>query len=535
MSSAARLALLWALLGAPASAQVAPSGAAVDNTALVSFNDGAQDRTEASPTVHSTVLNVCTPALSAPTTVTVPPAGQTLWPVTLTTRSNGEQHVALRLQSPFTARVVHDLNRNGQVDAGETELNGSLTLKASEGAMLLVVLSATATTSAAPVILTADCGEVATISANSTVPAAALSLRKSITQTGVLKNGDAVNYTLELENTGQTTLTDLRAEDLLDSELAFEHADLGGTLNGETVVWTGLTLAPGQKLQLRLDTRIKDGTADNADVRNVFRAAAPQLAQPVTSNVVSTTTFSSALLIDKSVNQQLVQVGNLITFTVRVTNSSAAADLTDVTLEDRMPAGLTLQPGSSTLDGTPILDPIGTPPVYPLGDFAPKQSRVLRYVTRVNASSTGAVTNVAVANGKLGSLGAVLGSVTSNPSNAQVLATAPGELGRAVITGRVYIDRDDSGSFTAGDTALPGARVLLAGGRAAVTDTFGRYHFDAVTPGTHALRLDPVTPGQPADHPGDAGRPGSRLINAFGLINVDFPVLPLTGRVTHHP
>ncbi|MFC4637890.1 DUF7507 domain-containing protein [Deinococcus hohokamensis] len=529
MTHTARLALLGALLGATASGQVAPAGAFVDNTAHVLFNDGDRDGTQASATVHSTVASVCIPALSAPSDVLVPPAGQAVWPVTLTTQSNSEQQVYLTVQSPFAARVVHDTNGNGAIDAADTELHGSVTLGASQGAALLIELKATPTTIAAPVTLTADCGERATITANSTVPQAALSLRKTLTQTGILKSGDTVSYTLELENTGQTPLTDLRAEDALDSELRFERADFGGTLSGTTVVWTGLTLAPGQKMQLHLDARIKDGTKDNADVRNTFQAMAPQLVKAATSNTVTATTFSSALLIDKTVSKQAVQVGDLITFSIRITNGSPTATLSDVTLEDRMPAGLTLQPGTSTLDGVPLQDPTGTPAVYRLGDFAPRQSRVLRYVTRVNAQSAGAITNVAVASGKLGLLGATLGVVASNVSNAQVLPVPPGELGRALITGRVYLDRDESGTFTAGDAALPGARILLAGGRSAVTDSFGRYHFEAVTPGTHALRLDPVAPGAPAPHPGDAGRPGSRLVNAFGLVNVDFPVKPLVG------
>ncbi|MFD1734134.1 hypothetical protein ACFSC4_27320 [Deinococcus malanensis] len=62
------------------------------------------------------------------------------------------------------------------------------------------------------------------------------------------------------------------------------------------------------------------------------------------------------------------------------------------------------------------------------------------------------------------------------------------------IVGRVFIDTNGNRMFDAGvDTAVPLARILLAGGREVRTDAQGRYSFTNVAMGTHALRLDPAS------------------------------------------
>ncbi len=94
-----------------------------------------------------------------------------------------------------------------------------------------------------------------------------------------------------------------------------------------------------------------------------------------------------------------------------------------------------------------------------------------------------------------------------------------GELVSTSVAGRVYHDRDASGTFTAGDAGIGGATVTLAGtddlgatvSRTATTDATGTYSFARLRPGTYTL-----TETQPAgylDGADTVGTAGGTLAN----------------------
>ncbi|MFD1732001.1 hypothetical protein ACFSC4_14530 [Deinococcus malanensis] len=96
---------------------------------------------------------------------------------------------------------------------------------------------------------------------------------------------------------------------------------------------------------------------------------------------------------------------------------------------------------------------------------------------------------------------------------------------QADILGVVFVDRNRNGLYDeALDTPVARARVLLAGGREALTDERGRYSFGNVRIGTHALRLDPsTTPYQALITHQAGGLSGTKTVHVTGLTSVDFP------------
>jgi hypothetical protein len=97
---------------------------------------------------------------------------------------------------------------------------------------------------------------------------------------------------------------------------------------------------------------------------------------------------------------------------------------------------------------------------------------------------------------------------------------------KAVIVGRVYVDRNNNDSYEDGvDQGIAGARVYLSNGRYAVTDAKGRYSLTDVEPGIQAVRLDPLTVGYRVKGvPDDQGQRGTRYVNirGAGIHNEDF-------------
>lgn len=102
-----------------------------------------------------------------------------------------------------------------------------------------------------------------------------------------------------------------------------------------------------------------------------------------------------------------------------------------------------------------------------------------------NAQLTNVVDVTAVAPGRAG-IGRGSGSASVLVAQSTFGSCYP-------ITGRVYLDRPESGHFEDPDVGLAGVNIYLDNGENVTTDAFGRYDFPCVHPGMHALRLDQTT------------------------------------------
>lgn len=197
-----------------------------------------------------------------------------------------------------------------------------------------------------------------------------------------------------------------------------------------------------------------------------------------------------------------VVVGGTLNYQIKVINSGVVA-LSDIKIIDTLPKGLTYLLGSSTRAGAAIADPsIGTNAngqsvlTWNLGagSLAPNADSAIRFGTIVTpAAANGDLLNVASASANASNGAATVG-VQSNASIAAVKVSLGVFAPRTTIVGRVYFDNNNNDSFERDtDEPVQGARVYLSDGRWAVTDPLGRYSIPEVSPGRHAVRLDPIT------------------------------------------
>ena len=86
------------------------------------------------------------------------------------------------------------------------------------------------------------------------------------------------------------------------------------------------------------------------------------------------------------------------------------------------------------------------------------------------------------------------------PVSAQtgVRAGASSLTAQRALVGRVYVDTNNNGTFDKGDEPVPGARVFLSNGQAAVTDSEGLFSLPTIPQGSVVVSVDPVT--LPADY-----------------------------------
>jgi uncharacterized repeat protein (TIGR01451 family) len=75
-------------------------------------------------------------------------------------------------------------------------------------------------------------------------------------------------------------------------------------------------------------------------------------------------------------------------------------------------------------------------------------------------------------------------------ATAAVVVVSDPDLDQSVLIGKVFCDADADAEQGPGEPGLPGALVLADSGDFAITDSAGKFHFQALEAGTHAFKLD---------------------------------------------
>lgn len=359
----------------------------------------------------------------------------------------------------------------------------------------------------------------------------------AVPEGGSVATGDTVTYTLVIRNPYAHALTGAVVRDPVPAHVNAVSATAGGVITGQpgnqTATWTLGTLAPGESRTLTLVTTVSPRAVDGEGLKNVFTLTTTELGTPVPSNETVTPVWSAQLRVVKAVSAKEATYGDRLTYTLTITNQSVTTPIVQASVTDTPARGLAYVPGTSTLDGQPLIDPVisGGTLRWTLPELPAGRAVVVVYQTRVTPEASGDLVNAVIVSGT--GAGGIARAVASNRATATIrlspLLFAP----LADIVGLVYVDRNRDGRFDpAIDMPVPRARILLAGGRQALTDPLGRYSFLNVPHGTHALRLDPgTTPYPPLQVTPDGGLSGTRSVQLRGLTSVDFPLAPLGGDI----
>lgn len=189
-----------------------------------------------------------------------------------------------------------------------------------------------------------------------------------------------------------------------------------------------------------------------------------------------------SIRVTKQANKKEVSVGGIVTYTVTLQNV-ASIPVTNISLEDHIPAGFKYVSGRAILDGTSIADPTGTRDLlFSVGSIAAGETRTLKYQLVVGTGvSFGTYTNTIYA--KASSV------IVSNQASAKVKIVPDPLFDMGTVIGKVFVDANANGRQDHGEKPVPQARIMTEEGTSIVTDDFGRYHLAAVVPGRHAFRL----------------------------------------------
>lgn len=203
---------------------------------------------------------------------------------------------------------------------------------------------------------------------------------------------------------------------------------------------------------------------------------------------------NSTLEISKIADRVQAEIGDLITYRVEIHNASIAP-VYDTVVTDSLPGSFTYAQGTARIERnnkTESIEPTlsGNTMRFQLGELAAGERLSIVYRTRIGVNvREGENYNSAMVGGNFPT-GEV---VQSAPSRVAVRVGAGVFSMRQIIVGRVFVDANGNQSFDKGEQPVVGARVYLANGQSAITDSQGMYNLPAVSVGAQVIALDPVT------------------------------------------
>jgi len=228
--------------------------------------------------------------------------------------------------------------------------------------------------------------------------------------------------------------------------------------------------------------------------------------RPVLRNHIPVDPLLSHVRLTKLANKRMVNVGDIVTYTVRVTNSApqdfTVAGMGGVEVADSIPLGFSYLKGSARFDRI-VRDGAGRvrrellPTPNPAGskllsfgpvDLMGRTELELRYQLVVGPSTRfGQANNRALARTAAGQV------AVSNVAEAGVEVRPETLFDDGTVVGKVFCDQNADGWQDSNEEGVFGVRVMLDNGFYAETDEHGRFHFTTVLPGTHLAKIDDNT------------------------------------------
>lgn len=197
------------------------------------------------------------------------------------------------------------------------------------------------------------------------------------------------------------------------------------------------------------------------------------------------------LVIKKSASVTGAFIGDFVKWTITLHNPNGKIHFYDVVVTDYLPDGVVWKapispnPRSISSDGKRIEW------FFPIVKGG--ETIKISYWTYIGINATpGRKVNRVIAKGWTNRLHSA-GTIVSNWGFASIRVSKGIFSDKGTIIGRVFLDDNYNRVPDGNESGVGGVRIFLDDGRFVVTDSRGKYHFDKVDPGGHALKLDETT------------------------------------------
>ena len=221
--------------------------------------------------------------------------------------------------------------------------------------------------------------------AEEVVPAQAdlvLSKGISATSSATPNVGDTVTFEVTITNNGPDTATNVSASDVVPSGYsAISNIDNGGIATGNQIDWTVASIANGTSVTLSYDVTVNTPTGAAGEYSNVAEITGSDQFDPTSTpdnddgdqseddeDVFTITPQTADLSITKAVSNGTPNVGDVVTFTISLSNAGSVAG-TGVSVQDIVPEGYSnvaaisasgVETATNQVDWTGLTVPVGT-------------------------------------------------------------------------------------------------------------------------------------------------------------------------------
>ena len=204
------------------------------------------------------------------------------------------------------------------------------------------------------------------------------------------------------------------------------------------------------------------------------------------------------LKVTKQSNRRVIEIGDVVTYTIKMTNTSADDIIHDFVVEDVLPYGFKFRKNTSYLNGSKISNPNIQEAVgkrlamsWTIGDtLQPGDTFTMKYriIAGMN-SREGTNTNEVIARAHT-----LLGfPVISNLATADVVVKPGLFSDRGLIIGKVYYDTNANGIHDENEETVKAVELIMENGARIITDEYGKYSVPDVEAGMHVIRVNERT------------------------------------------
>ncbi|PGT61686.1 hypothetical protein COD86_02090 [Bacillus cereus] len=237
---------------------------------------------------------------------------------------------------------------------------------------------------------------------NTDIFTANVALTKAVDKT-IATIGDTITYTITATNAAPLAANNVIVTDTPPAGTSFVPGSV--TVNGTSTAdnpATGInveTIAANGSATITFQVRVNSLPTPNPIPNSATSSfqynppSQPPINRNSTSNIVETQINATIINPTKNTNQQIVNIGDIITYTITVPNNGNIS-ATNVSITDPIPTGTTFIPNSVTVNGTAQSGV--TPTNIPLGTIPAGQTTTVTFRVQVTSLPTnGTITNEA--------------------------------------------------------------------------------------------------------------------------------------------
>jgi uncharacterized repeat protein (TIGR01451 family) len=169
---------------------------------------------------------------------------------------------------------------------------------------------------------------------------------------GLLAPDDVLRYQVVIENSGNADATQVNLVDMVPAytswigNVSISPVSAGGVPGAPPNIATGMTVRGNESVTVTYEVRVDRPVIDGTDIVNTASVSSLQAPGPFTDTITDTVS-SPTLLIGKDGSPQPVDAGELVVYTITVTNTGTLT-ATGVVVTDTLPPQITYVPGTST-------------------------------------------------------------------------------------------------------------------------------------------------------------------------------------------